>query len=142
MNWMQLGIYYRKCWGQFTILTKKYICILLMTKACMALLERNFRGYLSVLTAICFAKYLNYISLIITLNIIMLKNLYIFSFQLMALVGDPPDRICLWQRNLASRNYTESKDVNKEVSLVLVCAQYFKIHQMIKKKLVKSFFTE
>ena len=99
----------------------------------MALLERNFRGYLSVLTAICFAKYLNYISLIITLNIIMLKNLYIFSFQLMAFgVGDPPDRICLWQRNLASRNYTESKDVNKEVSLVLVCAQYFKIHQMIK----------
>ena len=71
-------------------------------------------------------------TLIITLNIIMLKNLYIFSFQLMAFVGDPPDRICLWQRNLASRNYTESKDVNKEVSLVLVCAQYFKIHQMIK----------
>ena len=32
-----------------------------MTKACMALLERNFRGYLSVLTAICFAEYLNYI---------------------------------------------------------------------------------
>ena len=60
----------------------------------------------------------------------------------MALVGDPPDRICLWQRNLASRNYTESKDVNKEVSLVLVCAQYFKIHQMIKKKLVKSFFAK
>ena len=57
----------------------------------------------------------------------------------MAFVGDPPDRICLWQRNLASRNYTESKDVNKEVSL---CAQYFKIHQMIKKKLVKSFFAK
>ena len=52
----------------------------------------------------------------------MLKNLY--KFQLMTFVGDPPDRICLWQRNLASRNYTESKDVNKEVSPVLVFAQY------------------
>ena len=60
-----------------------------------------------------------------------ISNFHIF--QLMAFgIGDPPDRICLWQRNLASRNYTESKDVNKEVSLVLVWAQYFKIHQMIK----------
>ena len=53
-------------------------------------------------------------------------------------VGDPPDRICLWQRNLASRNYTESKDVNKEVSLVL-CAQYSTPND---QKLVKSFFTK